>query len=275
MAQVQSFEDSYFSGRAVYGDQLDDAAIAEWHRAEEHGYYELVQRENWDTRHEYRALNHFHAFSALEARRFETCLVLGCADGTDVEPIAPRVGRFVAIEPAEQWWRRDICGVPAEYRKPTLRNDLPLPDGSVDLVVSLGVLHHIPNVSHVLREVARVLRSGGVFVLREPIHTMGDWRRPRRGLTTNERGLPLGWLRTSLADVGLQVFRRRYCAMPTTERFARLLKLPKPYDRRAFVVVDWAMSTLMSWNLHYHRDTLPRKLAPAQVFICSRKNTPR
>jgi hypothetical protein len=60
--------------------------------------------------------------------------------------------------------------------------------------------------------------------------------------------------------------------MPTTERFARLLKLPKPYNRRVFVAADWAMSTLMSWNLHYHRDTLLKKLAPAQVFMCSHKN---
>lgn len=160
MGRDESFEALYFSGRAIYGDQLNDAAIAQWYKDEEHGYYELMHREKWETSHEYRALNQFHAFSALNGRRFDTCLVLGCADGTDVEPIAAQVRRFVAIEPAEQWWRRDIGGVAAEYRKPTPRNDLPLPDCSVDLSVSLGVLHHIPNVTHVLHEIGRILRIG-------------------------------------------------------------------------------------------------------------------
>jgi SAM-dependent methyltransferase len=271
MGQAESFEALYFSGRAVYGDQFDDAAIAEWYHGEEHAYYELVQAESWDTRHEYRALNQFHAFSAFKGRRFDTCLVLGCADGADVEPIVSQVGRFVAIEPAEQWWRRDICGVPAEYRKPTLRNDLPLPDGSVDLVVTLGVLHHIPNVSHVLLEIDRVLRAGGMFVLREPIHTMGDWRRPRKGLTKNERGLPMGWLQKTLGDIGFRVVRRRHFGMPTTGWLRRLLRLRKPYDERLLVAADAVMSALMAWNLHYHRDTLVKKLAPEYVFYVLQK----
>ncbi len=271
MRETQPFEELYFSGRALYGDQFDDAAIAEWCHDEEQGYYELAQRENWDTRDEYRALYQFHAFSALGSRWFDTCLVLGCADGSDVGPIASQVGRFVAIEPAQQWWRPDISGVPAEFRQPSPRNDLPLADGSVDLVVTLGVLHHIPNVSHVLREISRILRSAGVLILREPIHTMGDWRRPRRGVTKHERGLPLAWLNKTLEDVGFRTFRRRYCLMPTTERISRLLRLPKPYNRRAIVLLDWAMSDLMSWNLHYHRDTLAKKLAPAQVIMCCDK----
>jgi len=268
---VESFEALYFSGRALYGDPFDEAAIADWYAGEEYGYYELVQKENWDTKYEYCALNFFHAFAALKEQRFETCLVLGCADGTDVEPIAPQVGRFLAIEPVERWWRRDIGGVPAEYQKPTMRNDLSSPDDSVDLAISLGFLHHIPNVSHVLREVSRVLRSGGVFVLREPIHTMGDWRYPRRGLTKNERGLPPDWLHRMLGDTGFRVVRRSYYAVPTTERFARFLGIRMPYNSRAVVAVDAVMSRLLSLNLHYHRDTLVKKLAPTAVFYLLRK----
>lgn len=105
-----------------------------------------------------------------------------------------------------------------------------------------------------------------MFVLREPIHTMGDWRRPKNGLTKNERGLPLGLLERTLANAGFRVVRRRYHSMPTTARFARLLRLQKPYDKRPLVAADAAMSRLMSWNLHYHRDTLAKKLAPSAVF---------
>ena len=42
---------------------------------------------------------------------------------------------------------------------------LPFPDGSFDLVVGHAVLHHLPDVERALREVLRVLRPGGRFVV--------------------------------------------------------------------------------------------------------------
>ena len=45
---------------------------------------------------------------------------------------------------------------------------LPLEDDSVDKVVIYDAFHHIPNAAEVLREVARVLRDGGIIGMREP-----------------------------------------------------------------------------------------------------------
>ena len=45
---------------------------------------------------------------------------------------------------------------------------LPLEDDSVDKVVIYDAFHHIPNAAEVLREVARVLRDGGIVGMREP-----------------------------------------------------------------------------------------------------------
>ena len=45
---------------------------------------------------------------------------------------------------------------------------LPLDDDSVDKVVIYDAFHHIPNAAAVLREVARVLRAGGIVGMREP-----------------------------------------------------------------------------------------------------------
>ena len=45
---------------------------------------------------------------------------------------------------------------------------LPLPDASVDRVVSFDAFHHVPNENEILGEVFRVLRDGGRVVFAEP-----------------------------------------------------------------------------------------------------------
>ena len=45
---------------------------------------------------------------------------------------------------------------------------IPLPDRSVDRIVSFDALHHAPNPSDVIREFARVLKPGGIAAFSEP-----------------------------------------------------------------------------------------------------------
>lgn len=69
-------------------------------------------------------------------------------------------------------------------------------DGSVDLVVFSGVLHHFPDMTACLNEARRILRKGGMFLSYDPhIHNPCMWlyRHPRSlfyskaGKTANER----------------------------------------------------------------------------------------
>ena len=48
--------------------------------------------------------------------------------------------------------------------------DLPFGDGSFDVVLSFGVLHHIQNWWDALKEIKRVLRGGGYFVYADLIY---------------------------------------------------------------------------------------------------------
>lgn len=52
---------------------------------------------------------------------------------------------------------------------------LPYEDDSFDLVVGHAVIHHIPDVEAALREVVRVLRPGGRFVIAGEPTTIGHW----------------------------------------------------------------------------------------------------
>lgn len=45
---------------------------------------------------------------------------------------------------------------------------LPFHNGSFDLCMAFGLLHHIPNRQDALAEIARVLKAGGKFIFRDP-----------------------------------------------------------------------------------------------------------
>jgi SAM-dependent methyltransferase len=273
-ARTQAMADikDYLSGYKLYGDDFDEAAITAWYASEAYGYYNLVITAGGGS-YGYHALNSVCGFSFLPKRRLDTCLTLGCASGEDVAPLAAYVSRFIAIEPAEKWWRSEIGGRPAEFMKPTVLGDIALPSASVDLVTSFGVLHHIANVGRVLGELGRVLRPGGLLLLREPIHSMGDWRQPRRGLTKNERGIPIRWLHETLTESGLRILQQRYCQAPTTWRLARLLGQNTPYGNAAWVYFDLLVSAMLRRNAQrYHRTGL-QKLAPGSVFIVAERRS--
>lgn len=266
-------------GLKLHGEGLSDAEIAEWFADEESGYYDLVEGHYFggddSYRYEYSALNEFHAFRHLRGEHFGTCLALGCARGDDVAELAPMVDRYVCIEPARQWWTDNIRGKPAEFRTPTLRGTVDLPDESIDLAVSLGVLHHIPNVSEVIAEIARLLRPGGIFVLREPITSMGDFRRPRAGLTRNERGIPHDMLVSWLRANGLRIERSSFCMVSAIRILAEKAGFTPDFNSPWYTRLDAFGSAVLAPNVAYWRGSTIKKIAPSSVFIIARKTADR
>jgi ubiquinone/menaquinone biosynthesis C-methylase UbiE len=140
---------------------------------------------------------------------------LGFGSGRTL-PFYPRsVARVLAVEPADLAWERAQARI-ASFARPVERLSmdgatLPLPDGSVDAVVSTWTLCTIPEVRTALAEARRVLRPGGELRFAE--HSLAPDERVRR---TQRRVQPL-WgpvaggchldrdLPTMLADAGFDV----------------------------------------------------------------------
>lgn len=100
----------------------------------------------------------------------DVVLDVGCGGGIDTVLAARRVGssgRVIAVDMLPEM--RDRTRSATEHAGVHGRCDLrvgemeslPLPDGSVDVVVSNGVLNLSPRKSRAIAEVARVLRPGG------------------------------------------------------------------------------------------------------------------
>lgn len=261
--------DRLMSGEDIYGDQFTVEEIEAWYRDEEAASFENY--EGKDTA-QYDALNWEYAFRFLAKRRFQRCLAIGTADGRDVEPLAPFVDEFIAIEPEQRWWRSSIGGCPASFRKPTVRGEIDLPVASVDLAVCLSVLHHVPNVSFVLEQIGRVMRPSGVLILREPITSMGDWRLNRPRMTRRERGLPLKPLLQSVREAGFELSRVSTFDCPLVPRGGALLGVSSPYNKPLMIALDKLLSFLFRWNLHYNPKNAWQKISPSSVFVVASRN---
>ncbi len=107
---------------------------------------------------------------------------------------------------------------------------IPLPDETVDRIICLDAFHHVPNEKDVLREMARVLRSGGIAAFSEggPHHS----RTPQaqyemRHFKVIERDLVMEEIWTSARDAGftslqLALFDAGLCQV-SLESFERFL----------------------------------------------------
>ena len=121
----------------------------------------------------YRAL-HAHLYRELAVRlagRSARILDAGCGSGGLIR-------RLNAVEPAWAWTGIDVSPLACELARTRCRAEireasvtaLPFPERAFDAVVSADVLYHVEDDPAALREIARVLRPGGVAVINVPAH---------------------------------------------------------------------------------------------------------
>lgn len=263
--------DAYLSGKKLYGDDFTPEQIAVWFKGEEEGYADLGAKNKSQYRYGYHELNRHHGFRFLSDRLLNEALGVGSAYGDEFLPLSDRIRKITILDPSDAFSGVSrIHGTPCQYAKPNPSGDLPFESNRFDLITCFGVLHHIPNVSHVIGEIHRCLSIGGFFLVREPVVSMGDWRKPRRGLTANERGIPVDIFDQIIQSTGFTVRNRSLCNFRLVPLLAG--KMGKDaFNSSIAVKIDSLISDAFPWKTKYHRTTMLERLAPASIAYALEK----
>ncbi len=117
----------------------------------------------------------------------ESILDIGCGTGRLLRKAATRwpTARLIGVDPAEGMVKEARRLTPGALFHVSLAETLPLPDGSVDLVLSTVSFHHWQNQVQGVKQVARVLHPGGIFVLVDLFMPLGLQRIHRHGRQAN------------------------------------------------------------------------------------------
>ena len=253
-------------GHSLEGNDLDYQGLVSWYADEERGFFETNNEFHYKEGFTYDqiGLNWLHG-RPIRGKHFPLALAFGCAQGYDIANLPITVDRYIAIEPTPEFWSDRIDGKPAEYRRPNINGKIDLPDSHVDFVCAIGCLHHIANVEYVVSELARVLKPGGYLFIREPIISMGDFRLNRPGLTKRERGIPAELMKTYLTRSGIRITNTVYCSVNPLKSFFNKLRVYAPYNHKLFVICDYILSRLLSFNAKYYRPSIKDKFAPGSM----------
>lgn len=126
----------------------------------------------------------------------DTVLDVGCGDGSHLRALSDRVGRGIGVDFAPRMIdvaRRQTNDPSLSFRVDDAEDLATIPESSVDVVISVGVLEHVLRPARVLRQVRRVLTDDGRFVALTLNGTYWWYRLadrlriPTRHLTTDRR----------------------------------------------------------------------------------------
>lgn len=263
----------YFSGKKLYGDDFTIAEIEKWYADEVEGYANLGSKDKGKYQYTYHSMNKLYGFNHLPKDRvYDQVLGLGSAYGEEFLPIIDKIKNITIVEPSDNLIGEKVGDIPLNYSKPQIDGTLLFEDNQFDLIIGFSVLHHIPNVSYVLSELVRVLKPGGILILREPIVTMGDWREKRQGLTKNERGIPKSFFKAFIEKNNLKLLSESLCDCSFAHKvLSKVLPFSIKKDTPSYQQFDNLLSKALSWNYRYHRTNPLHKCGPASIFLIVEK----
>jgi SAM-dependent methyltransferase len=125
-------------------------------------------REYWEGREYENASEEIALRRLLRGRHFARAADVGGGFGRISLLLTEYAGEVTLAEPSRQQLdlaEDFLAGHPEIQRRQMQADSLDFPDGSLDLVTMVRVMHHLPDPTAELRELARVLTPGGTLVL--------------------------------------------------------------------------------------------------------------
>lgn len=266
-------------GLILLGDDFNREQLKLWYLQEQEAFY-IDDSGNSDDDPWYAYMRHVNtllgfAFVEKEPAPPRSVLILGPGSGKEIIEFAYKYpGCALNFLEASSNFQNELRKrfPDSNIVVPEYTGDINLPDSSQDVVCAFSVLHHMPNVSKVLAEVGRVMRSGGLLMVREPCSSMGIWGLPRSA-TPNERGISRSLMIESAKSAG---FSCEYQPIPIIfEPINKILKKTIGFRFIPFSLLyraDRILSWILSFNDSYWRDTLLKKLGPSSYFYLFRRN---
>lgn len=101
----------------------------------------------------------------------DTILDLGCGGGNIARNLSEKLDiNLVNLDISENALRHAArCGRVKSFYVQASSFTLPFADSTFDCIIADAFLHHIDDISHILREAKRVLKKGGTFFAFEPL----------------------------------------------------------------------------------------------------------
>jgi ubiquinone/menaquinone biosynthesis C-methylase UbiE len=92
-------------------------------------------------------------------------LDMGCGSGRFSRYLSTRVGFIEVMDPSDAIWAAEklLCGIQNVRLINASADSIPFKDESFDLVMSIGVLHHIPDTKMAMQNCVNKVKHGGYF----------------------------------------------------------------------------------------------------------------
>jgi cyclopropane fatty-acyl-phospholipid synthase-like methyltransferase len=126
----------------------------------------------------YRVEPHLREFSGFHLWQGKRVLEVGSGIGTDAEEFARHGAEYVGIDLSEVSidlcrQRFDVLNLPGEFHVRNINNSV-ADLGEFDLIYSMGVIHHFPNIELSLQNMHKVTKTGGE--MRLLVYAKNSWK---------------------------------------------------------------------------------------------------
>jgi ubiquinone/menaquinone biosynthesis C-methylase UbiE len=243
-------------------------------------YFEEISRKRFHGREW-----HVPTVARFDAFRGKSVVEIGCGVGTDGIEFARNGANYTGIDltPNSVELTRErfqVFGVPGRFEIANAEEGLPFPDASVDHVYSFGVIHHSPAPQKIVREIYRILKSGGTFTVmlynRNSINYYVEIMFLRRifrwcllpafmpGLVATVTGFDRWKLEGHRETLKKTITKERWISMNTDGPFCPLARV---YNQREAAVLfkDFESVRQEIWEFNVDHWPLIRKVIPDSV----------